>query len=846
MKHATLLFLLLMSTRLIAQGWVWQAGSPDQHETLHLIWADTDSTVVCVGDSANLIIWKQLNHQGEVLVTKSTVNIFSDLYDAEFDKKDFGFSVVARKSHQTSWTTYVSSNYYQLFDAAGNPFAGGLVNGQNGNDYTVQDALLTPDSAVLVIGAHLNPDGNKLYLQKAYSHPEHPGNWTKEIHDSTKNILGVRIFPVANHRYLLLAMRSGNFGTTVFGEIGFLLINDTGDLLESNWVPQSGTFNQFSIGHIATGVAVSQDADGFSIARKDNLYHFDSLGHLLWTKPINLSFDPLNLRRSNDGFIVCGYEYHASPAYELGVAKLDPSGTLIWQREYNWQVHEEWRDIVPIADGYITVGYISNPANEYNRDYFAVKLNEDGSILRNNVNGYAFNDANANCLRDTNEPGIGGLSVSFDNSYFLYPAFTDSTGYFEIVADTGHYVLQLSHPPGAYWTACVDSLTGYLPDVNMTDTLYVPFQPTALCPQMRIDLEANRVRPCSSAVACLRWQNIGTVPADSVTIVLTLPDNAELTDTQLPATDLGGGQYLFNLGTVAVGTSGQAAITITGDCGLQIGDFVCLQARIFPDAICDTPQPPDSTTFQFSQDRCLEVRNSFDPNDKSAEPAGRGDFQYIPLHTELTYLIRFQNTGNDTAFRVVIRDTLSAHLDPFSIRPEIASHSFRMEFQEDGSLKFVFEQILLPDSTTNEPASHGFIRFKAKLRPNPLPLTAIHNRAAIYFDHNPPVLTNTVLRTIEPGLAGTALPDGFFPQVDISPNPAHSVFSLRLGLERAAEAQLTVYDLAGRVVHTVLPVRLLAAGPHWFHVPADSWPKGVYLLEIQSNQYKTVRKLVKQ
>lgn len=449
--------------------------------------------------------------------------------------------------------------------------------------------------------------------------------------------------------------------------------------------------------------------------------------------------------------------------------------------------------------------------------------------------------------RDSSETGIGNLNIAFDNNYLPYSTITDQSGQFNILADTGSYVLKLSNPPGAYWESCVDSLTGNFAAFNTSDTVFVPFRATALCPEMRIDLEANRIRPCSTALVYLRWQNVGTAPADSVSITLTVPPNAQLTDAQLPAIDLGGGQYRFNIGPVAMRASGQASVTITGDCDLQIGDFLCLQARIFPDAICATPEPLDTAVFQFAQERCLEVRNSLDPNDKSAEPAGRGEeFHYIPDSTVLTYLVRFQNTGNDTAFTVVIRDTLSAHLDPFSVQPEIASHSYRLEFQEDGSLKFVFDHILLPDSATNPAASQGFIRFKVRLRPGLLPFTPILNRAAIYFDYNPPVLTNAVLRTIESIVSGANSPGHQIPLVGIIPNPTHSTFTVHLRLDRAAEVRLKVYDLTGQLVHQVLTANRLIAGPHQFSIPAEAWAPGIYFVEIQSDGQKTVRKMVKQ
>lgn len=58
------------------------------------------------------------------------------------------------------------------------------------------------------------------------------------------------------------------------------------------------------------------------------------------------------------------------------------------------------------------------------------------------------------------------------------------------------------------------------------------------------------------------------------------------------------------------------------------------------------------------------VRCSFDPNDKRVEPAGSDSvFHYTELNANLKYFIRFQNCGTDTAFNVVIRDTMDLDLD---------------------------------------------------------------------------------------------------------------------------------------------------------------------------------------
>ncbi|MEL6141909.1 MAG: hypothetical protein AAFU67_09855, partial [Bacteroidota bacterium] len=56
---------------------------------------------------------------------------------------------------------------------------------------------------------------------------------------------------------------------------------------------------------------------------------------------------------------------------------------------------------------------------------------------------------------------------------------------------------------------------------------------------------------------------------------------------------------------------------------------------------------------------CVENGGSYDPNAKVAYPTGYGERHYIEEGTKLTYDIYFQNTGTDTAFTVIIRDTLA-------------------------------------------------------------------------------------------------------------------------------------------------------------------------------------------
>ncbi len=145
---------------------------------------------------------------------------------------------------------------------------------------------------------------------------------------------------------------------------------------------------------------------------------------------------------------------------------------------------------------------------------------------------------------------------------------------------------------------------------------------------------------------------------------------------------------------------------------------------------------------------CGQVSAPFDPNDKTGFPKGSGITNNILPTQDIEYMIRFQNVGTDTAFKVVIRDTLTQDLDILSLRTGTSSHPYQFRMYGPRILEWTFENIQLPDSTTNEPASNGFVKFKIKQKANLPDGTIIENRAGIYFDFEAPVITNTYAHTI--------------------------------------------------------------------------------------------------
>lgn len=238
---------------------------------------------------------------------------------------------------------------------------------------------------------------------------------------------------------------------------------------------------------------------------------------------------------------------------------------------------------------------------------------------------------------------------------------------------------------------------------------------------------------------------------------------------------------------------------------------------------------------QFDEDEFIDVDcrdniGAYDPNDKQGFPRGYGDDHYILPGTDIEYLIRFQNTGTDTAFNIVIRDTLVDELNVTTVRPGASSHPYEFEIYGDGILKFTFPDIMLPDSNVNEPLSHGYVEFKVS-HVEGLDLgTVIENSAAIYFDFNEPIITNTtdhelavdfpMVNRVEVKLNGV--------EMEVFPNPFDESFQINLsGIPFGKNMNLTLLDAVGRLVK-----RDAFMAPN-HTVNAENFPSGIYFFKVE-------------
>lgn len=199
---------------------------------------------------------------------------------------------------------------------------------------------------------------------------------------------------------------------------------------------------------------------------------------------------------------------------------------------------------------------------------------------------------------------------------------------------------------------------------------------------------------------------------------------------------------------------------------------------------------------------CLPIIGAFDPNDKTGIPLGVTNANLILKNTDIEYLVRFQNTGNDTAFTVVVRDTLSPNLDAKTIRLGTSSHAFELQIENENVLVFNFNNIQLVDSFKNEAASHGYFKYKISQKPDLADGTVILNSAAIYFDFNEPVITNTTLHRIghvpHVTISTSNLPVKY--SLQVFPNPLDNSLALTTETEMPLGTNWVLYDFSGKKI----------------------------------------------
>ncbi len=392
-----------------------------------------------------------------------------------------------------------------------------------------------------------------------------------------------------------------------------------------------------------------------------------------------------------------------------------------------------------------------------------------------NTNGiFDGSDADAISLLELQSPG--GTANLFSNG-----------GYVAGVDDGVSYTISIPNPP-LYYTYTPATHNAFFPPgtTNQIDSLNdFAFQPIPNQNDLVIDLTVGAMRPGFSGTAVVTLRNVGTTnKAGNVDVILNDPNIT--IDTVIPASGS------INNNSAIISYNLTPAQQQTWWIGYTLSPNALLGT--FVQSVATAADPTDLTPLNNSDTVTTTVTGSYDPNNKLVTPEGDLNVNTVAAGIDLEYTINFQNTGTDTAFTVVVTDSIHPLLDLSTFELKSTSHPVVVNIQ-DRQIWFRFYNILLPDSNVNEPMSHGYIRYRIRPLSNSPVGSIISNTAYIYFDFNQPIITNTTFNEV---VLPSSLQETNSTNFSVFPNPATD------GVLNIASAEnlesVSVYDVSGRLV----------------------------------------------
>jgi uncharacterized repeat protein (TIGR01451 family) len=362
---------------------------------------------------------------------------------------------------------------------------------------------------------------------------------------------------------------------------------------------------------------------------------------------------------------------------------------------------------------------------------------------------YSFIDSNLNGLWDESEQEFPFLEVH--SSSQLGALYTSISGELYVSVPSGESEINATFND-ALWEITTTSsyIVEVVDGVATPDELYFGFSPIGEQHHLNVNI-TDLSSGCSSySYFRLDIQNAGNT-AESGELNFTISNLYEFVESTPAPIDVDNNVVQWQFDEL------QPGLTQTFLVKCLTPDASLFGTEIIMSSIVSVTDDLGNLLGEFESDLIYEFECSYDPNDKS-ESTGIGESGNIGPNTALNYTIRFQNTGNAAATNVRIEDTLSELLQWNTIQPLAWSHPFEMELDQNGKLTFFFNQIMLPDSTSDEPGSHGYVIFSIEQLSDLPAGTEITNTAEIFFDANDPIVTNTTLNTIHENL----LPENYY------------------------------------------------------------------------------------
>ena len=239
----------------------------------------------------------------------------------------------------------------------------------------------------------------------------------------------------------------------------------------------------------------------------------------------------------------------------------------------------------------------------------------------------------------------------------------------------------------------------------------------------------------------------------------------------------------------------------------------------------------DETPLNNTSRLIQTVVGSYDPNDKTCVEGGFITINEIGKY--LHYVIRFENTGTANAEFVVIRDLIDvSKFDINTLTPLSSSHSFTTKILNTNQVEFIFENINLPFDDAN---NDGYVAFKIKTKTTLAIGTNINNTAAIYFDYNLPIITNTYTTTVVNPLNTNDF--DFENLFTLSPVPAKTNLIITVK-EPLIISAINIYNILGQLV--------ISTTNTYESIDVSGLKTGNYFIKIESDKGTATSKFIKE
>ncbi|MBK9425656.1 MAG: T9SS type A sorting domain-containing protein [Bacteroidia bacterium] len=631
-------------------------------------------------------------------------------------------------------------------------------------------------------------------------------------------------------------------------------VTSIGTIQWQNSIGGSGADLLFSViqtydgGYLLGGFStsnISGDKTEISFGGKDYwVVKTDSLGIIQWDKTIGgLNEDELSfVIQNNDneylvgGFSSSGISYNKTESsqgiIDYWIVNLDSNGKILWQNTIGgigWD--SLYSAVIAHEGGYVLGGYSNSNISgdkiencNFTDDYWIVKIADEYNLIQ----GKTFADLNSNHHQEPGDPAIPYLKITQSNTNRF--AFSQPTGFYSIaILDTGNFEVAPDYVN--LFNPVPLTHTGNFSAIQQVDSLNdFALQPTGTFNDLCISISPlGNFRSGFNANYALNYSNLGTTTLIP-TIVFYPDNNVTFVSASITPTTITPDSIVFVLGTMNPFQSGQITITVNVNTGLPIGTLINSGAMILP--ILNDANPGCNSSFWE-----VFTTGSYDPNDILVNRNFIYDYE-MPAPPDLEYIIRYQNTGNDTAFTVKILNPLDTNrLDLSTLEMVATSHPADIRFvYHERNLEFVMNNILLPDSNINEPRSHGFVRYRIKPKSTVAVGDSIQNFAAIYFDFNYPVITNiAVTKIIQP----TGVQEVLQGNISIFPNPTNNKVTIRLTETAEKVSSLNIFNIYGQEVKSI---RIAPA--HTAEIDISDLSQGVYFIRI-NNKLTSTRKVIK-